>query len=247
MPSKNAEGISKVACTSRHAPASDKSRTKHGICASLPRIIVPDLSIRLRGAFRWLAICFRLEIKRNPFLVCAAVAPHSRILGGGPDEGVHQSPLETVLRVTRLGVLYFPKCDAAKSKCVLRFGREAGCYARFAHTHYTSGVRIQRRRYCQMLRPGGQLSKFANGLRRHSDVWVYFDLHPIWQTTQSYVECGDVFGLVSHEGTPHCPAPDCRQPQTAYNHFHRGRRACQNLQFTLCRPLGTNAPRPWFF
>jgi len=59
MPSKNAEGISKVACTSRHAPVSDKSRTAHGSCAFLPRIIVPDLSMRLRGAFRWLAIGFR--------------------------------------------------------------------------------------------------------------------------------------------------------------------------------------------
>ena len=126
----------------------------------------------------------------------------------------------------------------AKSQSVLRFRRDAGSYARFAHTHYTSGVRIQRRRYCQMLRPRGQLPKFANSLRRHSDAWAYFDLHPIWQTTQSYVECGDVFGLVSHEGSPHCPAPDCRQSLTAYNHFHRGRRARQNLQFRTLPPAG---------
>ena len=65
MPNRNVDGISKVACTSRHAPASDKLRTEHGSCAFLPRIIVPDLSIRLRGTFRWLAVGFRLDIDRS--------------------------------------------------------------------------------------------------------------------------------------------------------------------------------------
>ena len=51
MPSRNVEGISIVACTSRHAPVSDKLRSEQGRCAFLPRIIVPDLCIRLRGFF----------------------------------------------------------------------------------------------------------------------------------------------------------------------------------------------------
>jgi hypothetical protein len=95
MPNRNVDGISKVACTSRHAPASDKLRTEHGRCAFLPRIIVPDLSIRLRGTFRG----FRLDIDRSHSSAGAAVARHSRIPGRGPDEGVHRSPRETVLLV----------------------------------------------------------------------------------------------------------------------------------------------------
>ena len=75
MPSKNAEGIPKVAGTSRHAPASDKSRTEHGRCASLPRMIVPDLSIRLRRAFRRLAIGFRSSTGAIP----SAALPLHRI------------------------------------------------------------------------------------------------------------------------------------------------------------------------
>ena len=47
----NVPGIPKVVCTTRHAPISERLRTAHGTFA-LPSMIVPDLSIRLRGAFR---------------------------------------------------------------------------------------------------------------------------------------------------------------------------------------------------
>ena len=92
MPNRNVDGISKVACTSRHAPASDKLRTEHGRCAFLPRIIVPDLSIRLRGAFRWLAIGFRLDM--TSAVPGAALLLHRTavIWVGAPMEGVHRSP-----------------------------------------------------------------------------------------------------------------------------------------------------------
>ena len=94
MPNRNVDGISKVACTSRHAPVSVKLRTAHGSCAFLPRIIVPDLSIRLRGTVRWLAIGFRLDIDRSHSY---AAAVDDRNLGGSPDEGVNRSPPETAL------------------------------------------------------------------------------------------------------------------------------------------------------
>jgi hypothetical protein len=56
-----------VACTSRHAPVSDKLRTEHGRCAFLPRIMVPDLSIRLRGGFSLLG--HRLQTLRSNLLL----------------------------------------------------------------------------------------------------------------------------------------------------------------------------------
>jgi hypothetical protein len=43
-------------------------------------------------------------------------------------------------------------------------------------------------------------ARFANGRCRHSDVWVRLDPHFTRQATKSYVERGDAFGLISHEG-----------------------------------------------
>jgi len=50
-----------------------------------------------------------------------------------------------------------------------------------------------RRCYHQILGPGRNLSKLANGLCRHSDVWVHLDPHLHWQATKSYVERGNAF------------------------------------------------------
>ena len=65
MPSRNIEGISKVAGTSRLAPDSEKLRTVHGRCAFFPRIIVPVLNVRLRVTFRRLVIGFRNQTERS--------------------------------------------------------------------------------------------------------------------------------------------------------------------------------------
>jgi hypothetical protein len=65
MPSRNIDGISKVACTSRLAPDSEKLRTVHGRCAFFPRIIVPVLNVRLRVTFRRLTIGFRNQTGRS--------------------------------------------------------------------------------------------------------------------------------------------------------------------------------------
>jgi len=58
--------------------------------------------------------------------------------------------------------------------------------------------------YHQILGPGRHLPKFANGFYRHSDIWVRLDPHLTWQATKSYVERGDAFGLILHQGFPHC-------------------------------------------
>ena len=55
----------------------------------MPRVMVPDLSIRLREAFRWLAIQFSLYI--------ALLLHGTAVIWEGADEGVHRSPLETML------------------------------------------------------------------------------------------------------------------------------------------------------
>jgi hypothetical protein len=53
--------------------------------------------------------------------------------------------------------------------------------------------------YRQILGPRLHLPKFANGLCRHSDVWVRLDPHLIWQATESYLERSNAFGLVLHK------------------------------------------------
>src|SRR3954465_14393916 len=58
--------------------------------------------------------------------------------------------------------------------------------------------------YHQIFGPGRHLPKFADGCYRHSDIWVRLDPHLTWQATKSYVECGDAFGLILHQGFPHC-------------------------------------------
>ena len=55
--------------------------------------------------------------------------------------------------------------------------------------------------YHQILGPGRHLPKFANGCYRHSDIWVRLDPHLTWQATKSYVERGNAFGLILHQGS----------------------------------------------
>jgi len=47
----------------------------------------------------------------------------------------------------------------------------------------------------QILGPRGHFPKFADGLCRHSDVWVRFDPLLNWQGTKSDVKRGNAFGL----------------------------------------------------
>jgi hypothetical protein len=55
-----------------------------------------------------------------------------------------------------------------------------------------------------LLRPSSQAmpsrSEARHGLCGHSDASVYFDPHLIRQATKRYVERGNAFGLVSHQG-----------------------------------------------
>lgn len=59
MPNRKVEGMLRVAPTSRHAPNSDKLRIVHERCAFLPRMIIPDLSVRCRGDLRRFNIGFK--------------------------------------------------------------------------------------------------------------------------------------------------------------------------------------------
>jgi hypothetical protein len=58
--------------------------------------------------------------------------------------------------------------------------------------------------YHQILGPLLHLPKFANGLCRYSDTSVHLDSHLMRQATESYVERGNAFGLISHRGLPYC-------------------------------------------
>jgi len=71
--------------------------------------------------------------------------------------------------------------------------------------------------YHQSLGPRRHLAKFANGLCRHSNVWVDLDPHLNWQATKSDVKRGNAFGLISHKFLPYCLVHDRRLPETAYN------------------------------
>jgi hypothetical protein len=63
--------------------------------------------------------------------------------------------------------------------------------------------------YHQILGPFLQFPKFANGLCRYCDTSVHLDSHFIWQATESYVERGSAFGLISHEGSLNSLQPQC--------------------------------------
>jgi hypothetical protein len=63
--------------------------------------------------------------------------------------------------------------------------------------------------YRQILGPRRHLAKLANGLCRHSDIWVHLDPHLIWQATKSYVERGNAFALIpGHRVLADCPAAE---------------------------------------
>jgi hypothetical protein len=102
------------------------------------------------------------------------------------------------------GSLVPPACVLGKANAcrTLRFRRGAGSYASPAYLHCAFGMMLLRRCYYQVLRPRLRFPKFADRLRRHSDVWVYHDPHLIWQSTKSYVEGGNAFGLVPHDACP---------------------------------------------
>jgi hypothetical protein len=55
--------------------------------------------------------------------------------------------------------------------------------------------------YHQILGPCRHFPKLANGCYRHSDVSVRLDPHLTWQATKSYVERGNAFGLILHQGS----------------------------------------------
>src|SRR5262245_2224309 len=95
----------------------------------------------------------------------------------------------------------------------LRFRRDASRYVGLVHLYGAFGIAFLRGRYRQVLGPRCHPPKLADGLCRHSDVWVHFNPHLIWQATKSYVERGGVFGLVSHTVLPHClvPTAECRR------------------------------------
>src|SRR5262245_31346450 len=83
----------------------------------------------------------------------------------------------------------------------LRFWGDASRHASLADLYCAFGMVLLRGCYHQILSPRRYLPKFANGRCRHSDVWVRLDPHLSWQAPKSYVQRGNAFGLVSHQGS----------------------------------------------
>jgi hypothetical protein len=46
----------------------------------------------------------------------------------------------------------------------------------------------------------GHAASFRSSPTVFGDGWMPLNSHLIWQATNSYVECGDAFGLIPHEG-----------------------------------------------
>jgi hypothetical protein len=61
---------------------------------------------------------------------------------------------------------------------------------------------VPRRCYRQIFGPRHHVAKFTDARCPHADPWVYFHPHLGRQATQSYVESGAAFGLVSHVSLP---------------------------------------------
>ena len=54
------------------------------------------------GSFSLVGHLRQIRNQPEPFLVCAAVAPHSRNLGGSPDEGTSEPPRDGAVGMEKL-------------------------------------------------------------------------------------------------------------------------------------------------
>ena len=95
------------------------------------------------------------------------------------------------------GASWTVRCDSA----ALGFRRDATRYTGLADLYRAFGMLFLRCCYHQILRPRRHLPKFANGRCRHSDAWVCLDPHLSRQAAKSYVERGNAFGLILHQGS----------------------------------------------
>ena len=94
-------------------------------------------------------------------------------------------------------------CRQSCMRCGLRFRRDASRYVRLVHLYRAFVIAFLWGGYHQVLGPSLHPAKFADSLRRYSDVPIHLDPHLIWQATKSYVERGRAFWLVSHYVLPH--------------------------------------------
>ena len=97
--------------------------------------------------------------------------------------------------------------SSAKPTGALRFGYRPRRDVYFAYPDEAVRMPVLRCRYCQILRPGRHFAKVTDGLCRNRDPWVYFDPHLGRQPTQSDMESGTAFGLISHEFPSKLRAP----------------------------------------
>jgi hypothetical protein len=103
--------------------------------------------------------------------------------------------------------------------------------------------------YHQILGPRRHLAKLANGLCRHSDIWVHLDPHLIWQATKSYLERGYAFALMpGHRVLADCPAAELPtmtpvgRHETSRHFARNGERAIGN-PVALCYHADSRASR----
>jgi hypothetical protein len=71
------------------------------------------------------------------------------------------------------------------------------CDGRLAHHYHASWKALLWDCYGQVLGPRCYLPKLADCLCRHPDAWIRLHPHFIWQATESYLEGGNAFGLVT--------------------------------------------------
>ena len=90
----------------------------------------------------------------------------------------------------------------------LSLRRRACRHADLAYSHHAFGIVFLWRRDCQIFGPTRHLAKLADGLCPYFDAGLHFDTHLSGQATESYVERGNAFGLVSHEGSLKITGPD---------------------------------------
>jgi hypothetical protein len=64
-------------------------------------------------------------------------------------------------------------------------------------------------RSCGVSRATPSISEVRQRSCRYCDTSVHLDSHFIWQATESYVERGRAFGLISHEGSLNSLQPLC--------------------------------------
>src|SRR5215471_155584 len=91
-----------------------------------------------------------------------------------------------------------PSTEAPKRE--LLFGGDARGEARLAHLDGAVGIAFRGRRYDQIVGPGRDVAKLADGLCGDRDIRV--DLHPHLpgQAAKSDLKRVDAFGLIAHRG-----------------------------------------------